>query len=70
MKRKHPKYFEYLKKKEDKETLSICGYCGCTVKNWREYVQEHHPELITNYSRKRKPKKEEEPEDYSEMFNL
>ncbi|MBD3192663.1 MAG: hypothetical protein GF308_18625 [Candidatus Heimdallarchaeota archaeon] len=70
MKRKHPKYYEYIQKREKKETLSICGYCGTSVKNWRKHVQECHPELIANYTRKKKPKKKEEEEDLSAMFNL
>ncbi|MHA1219221.1 MAG: hypothetical protein ACTSO5_11185 [Candidatus Heimdallarchaeaceae archaeon] len=70
MRRKHPKYAEYLKKREEKEALSICGYCGTMVKNWREHVQFHHPELISAYTRKKKPKVEEETEDLSKMFNL
>jgi len=70
MRRKHPKYAEYLKKREEKEALSICGYCGIMVKNWREHVQFHHPELISAYTRKKKPQVEEETEDLSKMFNL
>ncbi|MHA1124610.1 MAG: hypothetical protein ACTSO7_03170 [Candidatus Heimdallarchaeota archaeon] len=71
MKRKHPKYAEYLKKREEKEALSICGWCGSMVKDWRKHVEANHPELITAYARKKKPKEEEEKsEDYSKMFNL
>ncbi|MEA2070127.1 MAG: hypothetical protein U9O98_02455 [Asgard group archaeon] len=70
MKRKHPEYAKYLKKREKKENLSICGYCGSVVKNWRDHVQEYHPELIAKYTRKKKPEKKEEKEDLTEMFNL
>lgn len=70
MNRKHPKYAEYLQKREEKETLSICGYCGRMIKNWRAHVQESHPELIAAYARKKKPKEEDKEEDFSKMFNL
>ncbi|MHA1629371.1 MAG: hypothetical protein ACTSXO_01310 [Candidatus Heimdallarchaeota archaeon] len=70
MKRKHPKYAEYLHKREEKEALSICGYCGRMIKDWRKHVQESHPELIATYARKKKPKQEEEEEDFTKMFNL
>jgi len=71
MKRKHPKYAEYLAKREEKEALSICGYCGRMIKNWREHVQDSHPELIAAYARKKKHNDEEnKEEDFSKMFNL
>lgn len=70
MKRKHPKYAEYLQKREEKEALKICGYCGRMVSNWRQHVEENHHELIANYARKKKPKQEEAEEDFSKMFNL
>ncbi|MHA1212088.1 MAG: hypothetical protein ACTSSH_06470 [Candidatus Heimdallarchaeota archaeon] len=70
MNRKHPKYAEYLAKREAKEALSICGYCGRMIKNWRAHVQHSHPELIAAYTRKKKQPKKEEEEDFSKMFNL
>jgi hypothetical protein len=71
MKRKHPDVARYLQKREAREDLTICGLCGRMVKNWREHIQESHPEEIAKHIRKKKPKEDDSvKEDFTKMFNL
>ncbi len=60
MKRRHPKYIEYIVKKEAKEEKYMCCYCGLWVKNWREHIKNQHPEIIANASKRTKPEPKEE----------
>ncbi|TFF90647.1 MAG: hypothetical protein EU548_01910 [Promethearchaeota archaeon] len=60
MKRRHPKYLQYIVKKEEKEERYMCCYCGLWVKNWREHVKDQHPEIIADAARRVKPEPEEE----------
>ncbi len=60
MKRRHPKYLEYIAKKEAKEEKYMCCYCGLWVKNWRLHIKNFHPEIIADASRRIKPEPKEE----------
>jgi hypothetical protein len=65
MKRRHPKYLQYLEKKEENEEKYMCCYCGLWVNNWREHVTKNHPEIIADAAKRVKPQPKEEEFEFS-----
>jgi hypothetical protein len=70
MKLKHPDIAKYHGERVERESLTYCGFCGLMVKNWREHIQQSHPEEIAKHVRKKKSKEENLEEDYTKMFGL